>query len=146
MGTRWPFFLQLQEAENLIEITKDDFSIDEVVRKAKRPDVGAIVTFLGTVRDDGIEKMELEAYREAALPELERIKDEASSRFNLSSVDIIHRVGSLCVGDNIALIVVSAGHRKEAFEGCAYVLEELKKRAPIWKKELRKDGDRWVGQ
>jgi len=130
----------------MIDITKDDFSIEEVVRKAKRPDVGAIVTFLGTVRDDDIQKMELEAYKEAALPELERIRDEAFSKFDLSSVDIIHRIGSLNVGDNIALIVVSAGHRKEAFEGCAYVLEELKRRAPIWKKEFRKDGERWVGQ
>ncbi len=130
----------------MIEITKDDFSIEEVVRKAKRPDVGAIVTFLGTVRDDDIQRMELEAYKEAALPELERIRDEAFSKFDLSSVDIIHRTGSLNVGDNIALIVVSAGHRKEAFEGCAYVLEELKRRAPIWKKEFRKDGERWVGQ
>jgi molybdopterin synthase catalytic subunit len=130
----------------LIEITKDDFSIEEGVRRAKRPDAGAIVTFLGTVRDDDILKMELEAYKEAALPELERIRDEAFSRFDLKSVDIIHRIGSLNVGDNIALIVVSAGHRKEAFEGCAYVLEELKRRAPIWKKEFRKDGERWVGQ
>ena len=129
----------------MIKITKDDFSIEEVVRRAKRPDVGAIVTFLGTVRDDDILKMELEAYKEAALPELERIRDEAFSKFDLKSVDIIHRVGSLNVGDNIALIVVSAGHRKEAFEGCAYVLEELKRRAPIWKKEFRKDGERWVG-
>jgi molybdopterin synthase catalytic subunit len=130
----------------LIEITKDDFSIEEVVRRAKRPDAGAIVTFLGTVRDDDILKMELEAYKEAALPELERIRDEAFSRFDLKGVDIIHRIGSLGVCDNIALIVVSAGHRKEAFEGCAYILEELKRRTPIWKKEFRKDGERWVGQ
>jgi molybdopterin synthase catalytic subunit len=130
----------------LIEITKDDFSIEEVVGKAKRPDAGAIVTFLGTVRDDDILKMELEAYKETALPELERIRDEAFSKFDLKGVDIIHRIGSLNVCDNIALIVVSAGHRKEAFEGCAYILEELKRRAPIWKKEFRKDGERWVGQ
>ena len=128
----------------MIEITKDDFSIEEVVRKAKRHDVGAIVTFLGTVRDDNILKMELEAYKEAALPELERIRDEAFRQFDLRSVDIIHRVGSLNVGDNIALIVVSAGHRKEAFEGCAYILEELKKRAPIWKKEFSEDGAVWI--
>lgn len=130
----------------MIDITEEDFSIEEVVRRAKRPDVGAVVTFLGTVRDDDIQKMELEAYKEAALPELERIRDEAFCKFDLESVDIIHRVGSLNVGDNIALIVVSAGHRKEAFEGCAYVLEELKRRVPIWKKEFRKDGERWVGQ
>jgi molybdopterin synthase catalytic subunit len=128
----------------MIEITEEDFSVEEWVRKAKRPDVGAIVTFLGTVRDDGISKMELEAYREAALPELERIRGEAMDKFSLKSADILHRVGSLSVGDNIALIVVSAGHRKEAFEGCSYILEELKKRAPIWKKEHSNEGERWV--
>ncbi len=132
----------------MIEITEDDFSIDEAVRRAKRPDVGAIVTFVGTVRDDNIDRMELEAYREAALPELELIRDEAEARFRLKSVEIIHRVGSLSVGDNIVLIVVSAGHRKEAFEGCSYILEELKKRAPVWKKEIGKggEGERWVSQ
>lgn len=129
----------------MIDVTKDDFSIDEIVRKAKRNDVGAIVTFLGTVRDDNIQRMELEAYREAAIPELEKIRDEAVSKFNLKSVDIIHRIGSLSVGDNIALIVCSAGHRKEAFEGCSYILEELKSRAPIWKKEIAANGERWVG-
>ncbi len=129
----------------MIDITEDDFSIDETIRRAKHPDVGAIVTFLGTVRDDGIQRMELEAYREAALPELERIREEATTRFSLRSVDIIHRIGRLTVGDNIALIVVSAGHRKEAFEGCSYILEELKKRAPIWKKEIASEGERWVG-
>lgn len=129
----------------MIDVTKDDFSIDEIVRKAKRNDVGAIVTFLGTVRDDNIQRMELEAYREAAIPELEKIRDEAVSKFNLKSVDIIHRIGSLSVGDNIALIVCSAGHRTEAFEGCSYILEELKARVPIWKKEIAANGERWVG-
>ena len=130
----------------MIEITENDFSIDEIVRNAKRPDVGAVVTFLGIVRDDGISKLELEAYREAAVSELEGIRDEAVSRFDLKSVDIIHRIGSLDVGEDIALIVCSAGHRKEAFEGCSYILEELKARVPIWKKEIGSEGERWVKQ
>ena len=129
----------------MIEITENDFSLDELVRKAKSNEAGAVVTFLGTVRDDGIERMELEAFREAALPELERIRDEATSKFNLKSVQIVHRIGSLAVGDNIVAIVCSAGHRDEAFQGCRYIIEELKARAPIWKKELGKKGDRWVG-
>ncbi len=129
----------------MIDIIEKDFSIDEFVKKAKKEDVGAIVTFLGTVRNDNIQRMELEAYREAALPELKKISDEAMSNFNLKSVDIIHRIGSLSVGDNIALIVCAAGHRKEAFDGCRYILEELKSRVPIWKKEIASDGTRWVG-
>lgn len=129
----------------MINITEADFSIEDVVEKAKSEDVGAIVTFLGTVRNDDIKSMELEAYREAAIPELERISDEAIGRFHLKSADIIHRVGSLSVGDNIVLIVCTAGHRKEAFDGCSYIIEELKARAPIWKKEIKSDGHRWVG-
>jgi molybdopterin synthase catalytic subunit len=128
----------------LIDITEADFSIEEVVEKAKSEDIGAIVTFLGTVRNDGIRSMELEAYKEAAIPELERIRDEAVSRFHLTSVDIIHRIGSLSIGDNIVLIVCAAGHRKEAFDGCNYIIEELKVRVPIWKKEIKDDGHRWV--
>ncbi len=129
----------------MIDITERDFSIDEIVSKAKREDVGAIVTFLGTVRNDNIQRMELEAYRDAALPELEKIRDEAVHKFDLKSVDIIHRIGSLSVGDNIALIVCAASHRREAFEGCSYIIEELKARVPIWKKELATNGERWVG-
>lgn len=129
----------------MIDITESDFSIDEIVSKAKRADVGAIVTFLGTVRNDSIQRMELEVYREAAMPELEKIHDEAVQKFNLKSVDIIHRVGSLSVGDNIALIVCAAGHRKEAFEGCSYIIDELKARVPIWKKEIAANEERWVG-
>jgi molybdopterin synthase catalytic subunit len=129
----------------MIEITEADFSIEDIMEKAKSEDVGAIVTFLGTVRNDGIKSMELEAYKEAAIPELERIGDEATERFHLKSVNIIHRIGSLSVGDNIVLIVCAAGHRREAFDGCGYIIEELKVRAPIWKKEIKADGHRWVG-
>lgn len=130
----------------MIEITESDFSLDEMVRRAKGRGVGAVVTFLGTVRDDGISGMEIEAYREAAIPELERIRDEASRRFNLNALEIVHRVGELYVGDNIVAIVCSAAHRDEAFQGCRYVIEELKSRAPIWKKELENEGARWVGR
>jgi len=128
----------------LIEITEDDISIEEVMTRAKRPEAGAVVTFLGTVRDDGITGMEVEAYREVALEELEKIRKEAMERFNLFSVDVIHRVGALSVGDDIVLIVCTAAHRREAFRGCEHVIDEIKRCAPIWKKEIRREGDRWV--
>jgi molybdopterin synthase catalytic subunit len=111
---------------------------------AKRDTAGAVVTFLGTVRDDQIEELEIEAYEDASLPEMQRIEDEAIITFNLQTVTIIHRVGTLRVGDNILLIVVSAGHRQEAFAGCEYILERIKQTVPIWKKEVRKDGSIWV--
>jgi len=130
----------------MIEITEQDFSLDEMIKKARRTDAGAVVTFLGTVRDDGIEMMELESFREAALQELESIRGEAVGRFGLKSADIVHRVGLLSVGDNIVAIVCSAAHLDEAFLGCRYIIEELKKRAPIWKKEIGENGERWVGR
>jgi molybdopterin synthase catalytic subunit len=130
----------------LIDITEEDLSIDEMVKRAKRSDAGAVVAFLGTVRDDGIEKMELEAFREAAQAELEAIQEEARDRFDLKSVQIAHRIGSLLVGESIVAIVCSAGHREEAFSGCRYIIEELKERAPIWKKEIGEKGEHWVGR
>ena len=130
----------------MIEITEEDISLDEMMKRARSKDAGATVTFLGTVRDDGIESMVLEAFREAAQAELEAIRDEAMSRFSLKAVEVVHRTGTLAVGESIVAIVCSAAHREEAFSGCRYIIEELKKRAPIWKKEMGRDGERWVGR
>jgi molybdopterin synthase catalytic subunit len=130
----------------LIEITEKEISLDEMIKRARSRDAGAVVTFLGTVRDDGIERMEVEAFREAAQAELEAIREEAMSRFHLIEAEVVHRTGSLAVGESILAIVCSAAHRDEAFSGCRYIIEELKKRAPLWKKELGENGGRWVGQ
>ena len=128
----------------MIEITDADLSIEALVARAKRDDIGAVVTFLGTVRNDGIDRMELEAYAEAAVEELQRIEREALEKFAIASLDIVHRVGSLDVGEDIVLIVCAAGHREAAFAGCRYAIEELKKRVPIWKKEIGSGGEIWV--
>jgi len=130
----------------MIEITEEDISLQEMINRARSTDSGAIVTFLGTVRDDGMKRLEVEAFREAALAELQAIRSEAMSRFCLKAVEIVHRTGTLAVGDNILAIVCSAAHRDEAFSGCRYIIEELKKRAPLWKKELGENGGRWVGR
>jgi molybdopterin synthase catalytic subunit len=128
----------------MIKITEEDFKIGELIGRAKHPDAGAVVTFLGIVRDDEIVGMEIEAYTERALQELGRIRDEALDRFDLTSLDVIHRTGTLAVSDNILLIVCGAPHRKDAFAACEYVIDELKERVPMWKKELSEDGGRWV--
>ncbi len=128
----------------MIRLQQDDFEVEKFIDGVKSRGTGAIVTFIGIVRDDGIECMELEAYHDVAERELAVIMDEAMKKFPLHSVDIIHRTGPLRVGDNIVLIVVSAGHRKEAFLGCGYVIDRLKQTVPIWKKEYLKDGERWV--
>jgi len=130
----------------MIQITETEISLDEMIKRARSKDAGAMVTFLGRVRDDGMERMEVEAFREAALMELEAIQEEAMSRFHLIAVEVVHRTGTLAVGEDILAIVCSAAHREEAFSGCRYIIEELKKRAPLWKKELGEKCERWVGQ
>ncbi len=134
----------------MIKITEDDFSIDEVVKGIIRPEMGGTVMFLGTVRNNSggkkIEQLEFEADPELAVKELEQIRNETIQRFGVADVSIIHRVGVLRPGEKIVLIVVGAAHRDEAFKGCRYAIEELKKRAQIWKKEFAEDGSYWVGE
>ncbi len=98
-------------------ITEEDFSIDELIRKVKKPDIGAIVTFLGVVREEGaIKGMEVEVYREMAEEELKKLKRDALEKFDIEAVEIVHREGSLKVGENIVLILVGAKHRKDYME------------------------------
>jgi molybdopterin synthase catalytic subunit len=128
----------------MITIRNEDVDIGALITAAKKHGTGAVVVFDGVVRDDDITEMELEAYEEVAVKELEKIAEEAKRQFSLLHVDIIHRIGRLAVGENILIIVVSAGHRPEAYAGSRYIIEEIKKGVPIWKKELTRDGGRWV--
>jgi molybdopterin synthase catalytic subunit len=128
----------------MISIQTDDVDIGALIEAAKKQGTGAVVVFDGIVRDDEITEMELEAYVDVAIQELENIAKDATEQFRLQHVDIIHRIGRLSVGENILIIVVSAGHRPEAYAGSRYIIEKIKKGVPIWKKELTKDGGRWV--
>ncbi len=128
----------------MIKITQDDFDVNAMISDSRTSKMGALVTFLGTVRDDGMEMLQFEVYEEVAIRELESIHEEAFEKFGIESVDVIHRIGDLTVGENILLIIVGAGHRKEAFEACEYILERIKESVPIWKKEIGESGDRWI--
>ena len=88
--------------------------------------------------------MEIEVYPEMAEKQLEAIRGEAIEKFGVEDILVVHRYGDLKVGDNIVLVAVSAGHRAEAFDACRYVIDELKKRVPIWKREHTPSGARWV--
>ncbi|OPX74499.1 MAG: molybdopterin guanine dinucleotide biosynthesis protein MoaE [Methanoregulaceae archaeon PtaU1.Bin059] len=127
-----------------IRITREDIDPGKILQEAQSSTIGALVSFLGVVRDDGIERMDLEAYEEVAEEELARIREQAIARFAVSHVDIIHRVGMLSVGDHIVMIVVGASHRKAAFQGCEFIIDRIKESVPIWKKEYTTDGSRWV--
>ena len=128
----------------MIRVQTEDVDIGALITSAKKPGTGAVVLFDGVVRDDDITEMELEAYEDVAVAEMEKIALSATEQFRLLHVDIIHRIGRLAVGENILIIIVSAGHRPEAYAGSRYIIEEIKKSVPIWKKELTKDGGRWV--
>ncbi|MDF0589788.1 molybdenum cofactor biosynthesis protein MoaE [Candidatus Methanocrinis natronophilus] len=125
-------------------IAEEGFSMDEAIEAVKRDDAGAVVAFIGTVRDDGIDSLHLETYKEAAEEELLAIREEALARFGLLEAVVIHRSGRLRIGDEIVIVACSAAHRREAFDGCRYILEELKRRASIWKKEVGPAGERWL--
>ena len=128
----------------MIVIQTDDVDIGTLIIAAKKHGAGAVVVFDGVVRDDDITEMELEAYDDIATQELEKIAKDATEQFGLLHVDIIHRIGRLTVGENILIIIVAAGHREAAYAGSRFIIEAIKAGVPIWKKELTKDGGRWV--
>ena len=111
-------------------------------------DVGAVVTFVGTVRDlsegDAVATLELEHYPGMTERSLEAIVDEARARFDVRGVRVIHRVGALAPGEPIVFVAVTSAHRGAAFDACRFVMDYLKTRAPFWKKERPPSGDRWV--
>ena len=132
----------------MIAITSNDFSVDEVIRSMKKRENGAIVSFLGIVRGETegtlIERLEVQAYEEMALRQLEDIRKEALQKFDVNQISIIHRLGVLDVTDNIVLIAVGGAHRDDSFKACRFVLEELKAKAPLWKKEFTSEGSYWL--
>lgn len=117
-------------------------------KSAQRGRLGAAVTFVGTMRDfnDGtpVSAMELEHYPGMTEKNLAQIADEAQQRWDVIDTLIVHRVGSLIPGEPIVLVAVWASHRGPAFEACRYLIEELKSRAPFWKKEQTGVKTRWV--
>lgn len=133
-----------------VRVQREDFDLSaEVARlRADDPKVGAVVTFVGAVRDlnDGaqVAEMELEHYPGMTEAALERIVDEACTRWPLAAALVIHRVGPLLPLEQIVLVAVSAAHRGEAFAACEFIIDYLKTEAPFWKKEQTPDGGRWV--
>ena len=133
-----------------VRVQNEDFNAgDEIKRlQAERKDVGAVVCFIGLVRDinegDSVSKLTLEHYPGMTEKSLNKIAEQAKARWNIMDVLIIHRVGTLAPSDQIVLVAVSGGHRVEAFAACEFVMDYLKTEAPFWKKELTKNGERWV--
>ena len=133
----------------MYDITDAPLDIDALVAAVRTDAAGALVTFIGYVRetsDDGrpVNGLTYEAHRELALAELRAVGAEAASRFGDARVAIAHRVGALAIGEAAVAIAVAAMHRGVAFDACEYAIDTLKARVPIWKKEHYRDGDaRW---
>jgi molybdopterin synthase catalytic subunit len=132
----------------LIRVQQEDFDVGaEIARlRADRTDIGAIVTFLGTVRDQGgaVAAMTLEHYPGMTEDELSRIEEEAHARWPLQASLIVHRYGSLRPGDNIVLVATASEHRDAAFDAAKFLMDYLKTRAPFWKREDGPGGPRWI--
>jgi len=135
-----------------IRIQVADFSIqtevDALRVTSKR--IGGIATFLGCARDfsegRNISAIQFEQYADMATAAMQALRHEALKRFDIIDVRMVHRVTTVHAGDQIVLIVVGAEHRKPAFEACEWLIDTLKQRVPIWKKETTPNGESWVTQ
>jgi molybdopterin synthase catalytic subunit len=133
-----------------VTIQAQDFDVAAEIAALRREDagVGAVCSFIGTVRDrnDGsaVRGMELEHYPGMTEKAIEAMVDEAFRRFDIRAARVIHRVGPLAVQDQIVLVVVTSAHRGESFQACEFLMDYLKTQAPFWKKESTPEGERWV--
>jgi molybdopterin synthase catalytic subunit len=133
----------------LIDVTDQPLDFSAVVAFVQDPAAGAVVVFSGTVRDhsegrEGVTHLEYEAYEGVVVEKIAAIVNGARSRWPILKVAAVHRTGSLVVGDPAVVVAVSTPHRADAFPACRFVIDELKRSVPIWKKEHWAGGAEWV--
>jgi molybdopterin synthase catalytic subunit len=137
------------ETRSRADLRETPLSLDEVVREVTRPGAGAVVTFVGVVRDENegraVTRLDYTAYDAMAKREMNAIVLELEAEIDGVRVSVIHRVGSLVVGDAAVVCAASAPHRGEAFRACRALIDRIKSRVPIWKREWGPDGAAWVG-
>lgn len=133
---------------SFVAIREEVLSIDEALDHVRHASAGGVDLFLGIVRDRSegrdVTRLEYSAYASMALREMQAIADEVEQEFDVRAC-ALHRVGSLSVGDVAVICVASAVHRDEAFRACRALIDRIKERVPIWKRELGPDGAAWVG-
>jgi len=133
-----------------VRIQTEDFSQDAEISALKQSSkrMGGVGTFLGCARDfsEGREVSEIrfDSYGSMALSEMQKLRSEAIEKFSLLDARIVHRIGTVRGGDNIVFIAAGAEHRAAALEACRWIIDELKQRVPIWKKEITPQGDAWL--
>ena len=120
----------------ILRLQEEDFDIGALLSKTRDKADGAQLVFVGCVRDDGLEALEIEAFVPVAETDLQCIADECREKFGVRAVHIIHRYGHLKVGENIVIIIVCSAHRGEGYEASRYAIERLKELVPVWKQEI----------
>jgi molybdopterin synthase catalytic subunit len=132
----------------LIRVTPEVLRTEEAVAAVESPAAGAINVFLGVVRNNNlgrtVDYLEYEAYPSMAEKVMRELATEAIGRFELEDCAVLHRTGRLEIGETSLLIAVSCGHRAASFEGGHWLVNEIKKRVPVWKKEVWGDGESWI--
>ena len=133
----------------MFKIVESEISLQDVIDAVDTPESGAIVTFVGVVRNNSkgrmVRYLEFEAYQPMAEKKMQDIADEIHSKWGLDKVAMLHRVGRLEIGEVIVAIAVASPHRHEAFAACQYAIDRLKEVVPIWKREVWQDGtEEWV--
>ncbi len=132
----------------MISITDKPIDVQKVIEAANSLEAGAVNAFIGTVRANAKKKrvvrLEYEAYNAMAIAEIQKVVDEACAKWSLLGWSITHRVGILEPGEVAVVVAISTAHRKESFEACQFIIDNVKAKAPIWKKEVFEDGEEWV--
>lgn len=132
----------------LIRVTPDVLQTDEAIASVASAGAGAINVFLGVVRNNNLGRtvsyLEYDAYPAMAEKVMRELAEEARARFGLEAAAVLHRTGRLEIGEASLLVAVSCGHRAESFEATHWLVNEIKKKVPVWKKEVWEDGEEWI--
>jgi molybdopterin synthase catalytic subunit len=133
----------------MFRVTRMPIVAANLLRAVRDPGAGAVVTFLGTTRNENagrrVVRLEYEAFNRMAEREMKALADTATRRWALRKVAMVHRIGAVPVGEASVAIAVSAGHRAEAFAACHWLIDRLKEMVPIWKREHFRGGQVWIG-
>lgn len=133
----------------MIVITENIINIQEHINESNDSSSGSLLIFCGTIRDNNLGKsvdyLEYESYIDMAKLKLKEIADFSISKWGLNNLKIIHRIGKIEISEISLLIIASSPHRNESFRAIEYIVSELKKSVPIWKKEYYSDGESWIG-
>ena len=132
----------------MVRLQREPIRPEELIAAVRSDGDGAVATFVGVVRDHNrgrrVLRLEYHAYDSMAASEMQRIEDEVRERFDVSDVVLVHRLGTLAIGEASVAIAVAAPHRAAAFAGCRHAIERLKESVPIWKKEVFEGGEAWI--